>query len=327
MNQARIQILIPVLNQKEELRETLNSIWAQDYERENIYVTVVDFGSKDGTYEMLLQYNSYHLGIYAMKRPASRGLDVQTAAMGLSYVAPGGQYSFSFVLYPGEQLYPGCIQKCTDAFIYYQYMKPVMVICETDILTAEGSVKKQKPLFEKERVIDGKTEMTEYVKRGYQHQIFEMKLGFSVKRKASKAVNEQRFWNKAANSNNENCAIYLPEVLACTKEVVYEDELEEILYRWEWILSMIRFYETKFGHVFDTEYEVVAKKNLSIYALWRSYCLYKRGAPKKDAEDCFMASALIDPKIRQTDIYEWTRLLIEGKDFIRKIEAFHEEEI
>lgn len=317
MEKARIQVLIPTWNNVKEIDETIASVWQQDYDKDSIWITVVDLESQDGTYEKLMEYDRYHFGVYRMERPYEERLIISYAAKWVNAVRPGGAYSFMLVLYPGELLYPDCLKKCAEAFIKYQYLKPSMVICEADIINANGSIRKQKPLYETERIIDGKTEMTEYMNKGYQHQIFEMRSGFGTgKYKANGENNEGRYWNKAARANHEMYAIYLPDVLVCTKEINYKDELEEILHRWEAIISMIRFYESKYGQAFDTAYASAAKRNVAEYALWRCYKLYCNGGRKKDIEDCFMISGIIQAEICETDIYRKLKSLLQGEEQI-----------
>lgn len=315
MEKARIQVLIPAWNNADDIEATISSVWQQDYDNDSIWITAVDFGSEDGTYEKLMKYDKYHFGVYRMERPYEERLIVSYAMRQANEARPGGAYSYVILLYPGEILYPDCLRKCTEACLKYQYLRPSMVICETDIKMADGSVREQKPLYEAERIIDGKTEMTEFMNKGYQHQIFEMKNGFGTgKYKANGENNEARFWNKAARGNHEMYAVYLPDVLACTKEINYKDELEEILHRWEAIISMIRFYESKYDNAFDTAYAAMAKKNVAEYALWRCYKLYCSGGTGKDMEDCFMISGVILPEICNCDIYRKMERLLRGEE-------------
>lgn len=329
METVRIQVLIPTYNNVDEIDRTITSVWEQDYAKENIWVTVVDFSSNDGTFEKLLTYDQYHFGFYQLENPGNERLMVSYATRPVGFTRPGGTYSFMLVLYPGEYLYPGCLQKCADAFVRHSGLKPPMVICEADIMDQYGNIRKQKPLYETERIIDGKTEMAEYVNKGYQHQIFAMRNGYSGGcYKSNGESNECRFWNKCARSNNEQYAIYLPDVLACTKERNYDDELEEILHRWEAIISMIRFYESKYAQSFDPEYAKTAKETLAKYAMWRSFRLYNRGGDSKEIEDCYLIAGVIMPEIKETGLYKnMGRLLTEHETEIRnKLEVFFQEE-
>lgn len=316
MEKARIEVFIPTLNNVDEIDKTIESVWNQNYDNDSIWITAVDFESEDGTYEKLLSYDRYHFGVYQLENPHNRRLMVAYAARKAAIGRPGGAYSFMVLLYPGEILYPDCLRKCADAYIKYQYRRPSMVICEADIIDENGVIRKQKPLYGEERIMDGYTEMKEYVTKGYQHQIFMMKGGFATgKYKGYGEMNESRFWNKAARANNEAYPIYLPEALACTKEInYYEDELEEILYRWEAIASVIKSYESLYEQSFHEGYEYTAMMNVAEYALWRSYKLYSRGGKRKDIEDCFLISSVVMPDIESSQIHQWMEQLVMGGD-------------
>ena len=315
MQDARIQVLIPTYNSADDIVQTLDSVWRQNYEKENIYVTVVDFGSTDETLARLYAYDSFHLGIYQKTEQKNARLRVAEAARLLDYVRPGGLYSFYVLLYPGDILYPECLYRCAKAFVENYDTNPIMVICEADILLPDGTLIKQRPLYPEDRVIDGTVEINDYIKHEYKHQIFEMVLFFGNKKyKANGEINEQRFWNKAARFNLERNAVYLNEALICTKAVVYKDEFEEILFRWEAIISTTRFYTSAIGHGFSDDFEMLAKQNLSYYALWRSWLLYQRSGCQKETENCFLIAGVIDSKVEDTEIYGWLKKLIFEKD-------------
>ena len=315
MQNVRIQVLMPTYNHVNEVEKTLNSIWEQNYDRENIYVSVVDFGSTDGTVAKLFSYDNYHLGIYQKEEQRNVRLRVAEAANILNYVRLGGEFSFCVLLYPGEIMYPDCLSKCVEAFLKYYSANPTMVICEVDILQPDGTVIRQKPLYLKDRIIDGKRDFNDYIKGEYKHQVFEMVTFFHMKKyKSNGEINEQRFWNKASRSNHERNAIYLKEALVCTKAVYYEDEFEEILSRWEAIISIVRAYTNKFGHGFDTDFERLAKLNLAEYALWRSWLLYQNPERRKEMEDCLLIAGVISPQIEFHEIYGELRKLIFEKD-------------
>ncbi|MGN0345076.1 MAG: glycosyltransferase [Lachnospiraceae bacterium] len=314
MDEARIQILIPTINQLVELEETIKSIKNQEYDLDNIYITVVDFGSTDGTYEKLLQYNHRNFGIYriVVKNENQR---IAEAGKILKYVWPGGAYCFAVIVYPGERLYPHCLRTLITKYLGNGCKNIKMVICECDVFMENGTITHQKPLFEEDRIIDGSRDINEYIKRGYMHQIFHMGGYFNIDRyKANSESNERRYWNKLAREAQENNVLYIKEALACTKAVVYSNEFKEILYRWEAIISIVRAYFSKFGDSFNEEFEKFAYHNLSEYALWRSFLLYKRGIHTKETEDCFLISSVIDQEIVYEEIYEHMyKLIFEDK--------------
>lgn len=310
MDEARIQILIPTFNQAAELEETIKSIKSQEYNQENIYITVVDFGSTDETYEKLSQYDQWNFGTYRLVIE-NENQRIAEAAKILQYVWPGGSYCFAVIVYPGERLYPHCLKTLVTKYLQNPCKNIEMVVCESDVLMENGEVIHQKPLFEKDRIINGREEMNEYIKRGYMHQIFHMGGNFAATRyKASSEQNERRLWNKLAREAQDHNVLYIKDTLACTKAVVYSDEFKEILYRWEAIISIVRFYTSKFGHGFNDDFEKFAYRNLAEYALWRSFLLYQRGVRTKEMEDCFLISSVIDEEIIYKESYQHMHALI-----------------
>lgn len=315
MDEARIQILIPTFNQVAELEGTIESIKKQEYNQENIYITVVDYGSTDGTYEKLLQYDRKHMGIYRMEFQKNEKQRIADAGKIFRYVWPGGAYCFAVIVYPGERLYPHCLRALVTKYIENTCKNIKMVVCESDILMENGEIVHQKPLFEVDRIINGRTEINEYIKRGYMHQVFHMGGVFdTIRHKAASEKNERRLWNKLVRDADEQNVLYIKESLACTKAVTYPDEFKEILYRWETIISIIRVHMSMFGYGFNEEFEQLAYYNLAEYALWRCFLLYSRNAKTKEIEDCFLISSVIDGEIVQKEIYRrMYRLIVEGK--------------
>ena len=322
MKDARVQIMIPAFNDVDKLDVTMQSIKNQDYNQENIFVIIVDFGSEDGTYEKMLTYDRERLGIYrCVKTKNRRQMIAEIAKIG-GYTHPGGCFSFQAVLYPGEILYPNCLSLCVNAFIDHISYKPSMVICEADIAAGTGEKAiSQVPLFSDNRLIDGKHEMSQYVSREFKHEVFCMGYGFSGQRyRAAGECNEQRWWNKCARANNEQNVVYIKEPVAALNIIRYQDELEEILLRWESLIVQVRIFESKFGRSFDDKFEQLGRKNLAKYAIWRSYLLYKDGK-SKEAEDCLLISGVVDSDIVKENIYNYMQQLVcEGLDC-------HEEDI
>ena len=311
MDNVKIQILIPTYNNIDEIDETMESIYNSNYNMDDVYVVIVDFGSTDGTYEKIIKFNKKNIGIYQKGKNKNFRLRVAIASRILQYVHAGGTYCFKILLYPGDVLYNDCIKKCSEVFVNYSKLNPVTVVCETDIKFNNGEIKHQKPLFSSERVISGNKQVLEYVNRGYSHQIFQMVHNFHQGYyKANGEINEQRYWNKLIRSCDRGVAIYIPEALVCTKEVSYPDEFQEILFRWEAIISQVRFYNSVDNENYNSDFESMAKNNLANYALWRSYWLYKKEGNKKVVEDCFLISEIIDAKIVESELYNLTKNLL-----------------
>ena len=300
---ARVQFLIPTYNDAGSIDATIQSIWNQDYDKDLIYLTVMDFGSTDGTYELLQKYPSYHMGIYRNKTTQNRRQMVSRMAELIRRVHPGGHYCFMSVLFPGDVIYPSFSKECAISMIENQGLKPAYVICESDIVDESGQIIHQKALYDDDCMINGYTQMKEYVGRGYRHQIQCMNYGFQgALYRASGEMNECRWWNKCARSGFEQMVIYLHSPLILERQVTYDDELEEILLRWESLIVQERIYESKFGRSFDKDYIKAGTLNLARYAIWRSFLLAKKNR-FKDAEDCLLISSVLDRPIVNEAVY------------------------
>lgn len=320
MAKARIQILIPTFNNVNELDLTMESVENQNYDPEDIYVTIVDFGSEDGTYEKILNYDRKHLGFYT--RPFQKNQRQRLADAGriLEKVRPfesmgtGATYRFCVVLYPGDVMYPDCLKVLANNYIDNFGLNLNVIICESDIFETDGTVRKQKPLFDKNCIIDGRTQVEEYLNRGYMHQIFQALPRLDVKRfRGAYKGNEGRSWNKLFNRGINYMALYIHEPLVCTRRVEYEDELEEIVLRWEMYITLSILRERDYGDDFDKTMKI-SYENMAEYALWRSFCMYQKEKNWKDIEDCFLIASVIAPDIKKKEIYQNMEKLIVQKD-------------
>ncbi len=319
MAEAKIQILIPTCNSVNDLDITVESIQEQNYDPENIYITIVDFGSNDGTYEKALGYNGKHLGIYSRPFQKNWRQRLTDAARIIEFTRPGGMYCLSAVMYPGDIMYSDCLQTISDKYIESFQLHPSMVVCESDIFLDNGEIEKQGSLFAEDCVIDGSREINKYVERGYRHQIFQMTPEFARgRRKENYEMNEGRSWNKLFWRNEERMTLYIQKPLVCTRRMIYEDELQEILYRWDAHIHIVRWYTNKYGQVFDNRFLDVANANLAEYALWRSFSLHQKKAQWKEIEDCFLISEVISSTIKEKEIYSKMQKLILEKDLAEK---------
>ena len=116
-NITRIQFFIPTLNNIDTIEETLQSIWNQNYDLDQIYISVMDFGSIDGTFEKLQEFPSYHLGIYQNRSTKNRRQMIGRLEETTKRLNPGGHYCFKSVLYPGEILSPDSTRISAKAII------------------------------------------------------------------------------------------------------------------------------------------------------------------------------------------------------------------
>lgn len=299
---TRINILIPVYNSGRDLDLTVDSIRQQkNFSQAKIYITIVDFGSTDGTYEKALTYG-YHTGVY---RPTDLRRGKSMAAIATKFwseMHPGDLYTFDVLITPGDIIYPDFLYQCTRLMLEYSRDNPVVLVCETDIRLASGEIRKQFPLFKKTGIVDGKAAIEEYFNRGALHNIFCFGGAIQSKRhRNNRNMNERIWWSKLFTMALDRNVLYTGECLACIKERFYQDELEEILLRWENVILSTRQYKNLSDESINGNIECLAAQNLSCYSIWRSYLLYGKGM-KKEAEDCLIISEIINPDVIGTEV-------------------------
>lgn len=324
--QIRVQILIPVHNGVDLIDETVDSIKRQSFNQDNIYLVIVDFDSDDGTYEKILQYDSFHLGIYQYRGNFTKGtMAAQTIKYSQS-TNPGGEYSYKMLLWPGDVLYPEFLTKMVELMYSNRTYNPLMVIGEVDVKGAgDGQIRHNPPLFQECGVIHGKDRYEEFWTRGYNQNIICFAGPFPAgKHRESGRKNEKIWWNKNIDAGNfERNFIYVPERYACIRERFYDDELREILLRWESLLLFVRGYEAKFRKKMIGDFVEKTELNLCNYAIWRSFLLYGRGN-REQAVTCLKISCVIQPEFENTKIYRLMKELVmeDKKQDIRQIEDY-----
>ncbi|TGN41519.1 glycosyltransferase [Marinobacter confluentis] len=84
----RVSVIVPAFNRAEYIEQTVNSVLIQDYS--NVELIVVDDGSTDGTYEILLRY--FEQNKLKLLTHPGRGNRGQSAALNLGLEAASGEY-------------------------------------------------------------------------------------------------------------------------------------------------------------------------------------------------------------------------------------------
>lgn len=314
-----VQIYIPSLDNGHDIDATIESIRSQTYPQEHIFTSVTDFGSQDGSYERLFSLDPYHLGIYRSK--ATKNPRLMLAEMKRIYsfaeaCARGYCTRFyNMVLYPGETLKPDCLKICADA-VGNQPNYVDFLVCETDIMEADGSLTKQPYIYEQSRELPridkDMKDVADYLTRGYQHQVLVLQsnLGAAYTRLNGFRLNESRWWNKCGK-DYYSLGLYIHDKTAVTKRMNYADELEEILLRLEYTIYSNRMLAEYQSRLISEELQEKSRANVSWYALWRSYLLYGQNR-YKDAEDCQLIATVIDSEIEKTEQYRDMERLLSG---------------
>jgi glycosyltransferase involved in cell wall biosynthesis len=301
-----IQITIPAYNCTDNLWKTLASIRNQNYNRERIFTIVVDFGSTDGTYEKLLEEDPYHLGVFQITGKRYGDSMSADAVAFHKYQPVGIAPTYSLLLRPGDVIYPDFLKINTEMMAKNKDHDVKLIICEADVRGEDGTVKTQKPLYNDDCIINGELNLKEYLIHGNRHSI--LCFGGSInegKDMQARIRNDRRQWMKCIELNMNAQCIYLSKALACVQESTYEDEVEEVLFRWALNINILRGYITKYGRVIDDQFDFLSQRNAASYSLWRSYIILKKGL-FKEAEDCFLLAEVIYPDIIKEEV--WARM-------------------
>lgn len=306
----QFQIVIPVYNAVGTIDQTMQSIWRQQFDREKIYTVIVDFGSTDGTYQKILGYDPFHLGIYRVNEDFSELGRTSEAGRIASYTKPRGENCCQILLQPGDIIYSDSLNRVAQAV--NRHCSASVIISETDVKTGDGSVVRLRTLYDSEKVIDGETEYLEYLSKGYRHNVMcfggEVYCGHCY---INGQANDKFWWNKNFFANFERDAVYIPEYLGCIQERFYGDELGEILLRWGNIIRFRRFFVGRFE--LNSQESQLVSRNMAHYILWRSYLLAGKG-DERQARECFLLSTILFPDIRDTQIYQWLEEYVLEKD-------------
>lgn len=324
-----VQILIPVFNDIKDIDLTMQSILTQDFDRNNIYITAVDFGSTDGSYEKLMQYPSMNFSIYQYKGDFTKG--TMPALASKFWLAPDG-WQYQLLLMPGDVIYPQCLKRITFEMRKYRLKYPdkrlEMLVSEVDVRHEDGTVDYKAALRSDSCVLQFEENSREYFMHGYRKNV--MCFGGKIKpglHRHFSAENERIWWNRIALTHMSDYVVYLPDRLACIKERYYEDELGEILLWWEYLVLFIRkqIYQVEAARIEIDQDNM--EKTLALYALWRSFVLKKK-QDMKQAKECFQIASVIYPRVKKLPVYSSMKeFVVENKTQLEvQIEQLFEKE-
>lgn len=307
-----IQILIPVYNDAAGVDVTMRSIMEQDFDKNDIYISAVDFGSNDGSYEKLLSYPPYHFSVYQYRGEFSEGRMPALAKKTVQFVF-GGSHLYQILLRPGDFIYPNCLKRLTEAVQRYRVQKPErlieLAVCNVDIMLENESILHQESLFEEELLIDPDLDLGEIQRQGYKRNVFCMG-GNIIARNHRRfgSQNERIWWSKVRFHQGLDSIVYIPERLACIKERYYKDELREILVRWDELIIFLREHGRLENN--DDPIKKELEREIALYALWRSFLMDQK-ADDRQTKECFQIASVICPEIKDTDAYRQMKKRIE----------------
>lgn len=301
---TKVRILITTSNHADLINRTMESIFKQTFPEKDLYIDVVDFSSTDGTYEKLLTYDKYHLGIYRIEEKVRSERRIAYASKFLRF---GGFSDITYfcTLSPGDTITPEFVEYCSDLLNSNIIYRPSMVMCETDIRKKNGHIVSQVPLFDQSFLLDGSSEMKyEYIVRGYQHRIICFGSPTDGRRRYDvHETNDRTNWNNRFYTNSNQNAIYVNQPRVCLQETEYEDVFSRLLSSYSILLSHIRFMEIQYEKQMNQQLLQKAYLNFAYNSLWTSFTQLQKGN-RRNAEDCFLFSEVVVPEIVNTECYQ-----------------------
>lgn len=302
-NQVKIQVLIPTCNSVKEIDRTMKSIHSQTCGMDNIYITIVDFASSDDTYEQLLKYDPYHLGVYQYPREVNKEYQIGITAKFSNFISLGCK-TYYMGLFPGTVIYPNFMKCAMDRMGDNESGDMKTIIFETDIRKSNGTVIHQIPLYNKSFILD-ESHKLEYIKRKFWHQVIWVSANpFSVSRHFTNHVtNNLNDWHRQILRNYSQTVLYIPEHMGCVYENIFHNDFEMLVKDFGALCGLIRTFEKDIGIGVDSgEFETL-KINLAYLSLWKAGEAII-SEDWKEAEDCFLFSEIFSEDICETELYK-----------------------
>jgi len=311
MANTSISVLIITHNNVKNIDQTMESIQMQDFPKEKVWTYIVDFDSTDGTYEKVLSYDRYHTAVYQIPDVYNERARVSRAAEVMQSHANPSAFQYIVSLCPGDILYEHCFTACVQALKKYRMSGASLLICEADIIEQNGTIRKQRPIAEKELLLSPNKIAGIMLERFWDHYVgyFGGSLYTSFHREYCLG-NERYSWNKLTFSTDTTKEfVYLPQRLFALRERNYNDEVEDLLLQWEARISLMRKRHLQDG-LKSALSSAQANRSLANYSLWRVSKRYPELSPK-EREDMLYLADIIDPTISGTEIYRelWGKII------------------
>ena len=317
MKKYGLNILLTAYNNSKDIEASLQSVYAADWDNLEYCVICADFGSTDGTYDFLLDYaKNYPLAVYSFPNRRKGRTEIAETVRLFGYQNAKSPWNWFMRLRGGDIIYPLLPEIIHEARLKYDDQFPVALVGEADVVDRNGSLIKQTPVLDKERIVNCMAERRQILSHGFMNQMMVAGAGFSGSYQMAQSVaNERIWWNKIYSSFGIQNFVYTPVKLGCMRDTVYEDEIDEILLRWNHLIGHIRINQSQKRVNFDDEDGEIAAKQLAYYSLWRSFLLWDM-KKKKEAQDCVLLAGMIHKNVMNSTIYSEIRELV----FENKIE-------
>lgn len=310
-----IYIIIPVYNQAGFIDDTVNSILAQTYPRNEQRVLFVDNCSNDGSYEKILQYVKDYpqlVSVYRMDSPTKPARLMKQAIAYLRF----SPVHFSMFLNPGDVIYPNFMKKVIDLMHFQKEIAAVYT--NVDIKRVDGKVQEQKAVFTDSCIIDKEYDYSLFFSAGTGMKVQ------AVYRRLPTTVSERLVdlekrtdihdWMSAAFPNVGKVG-YLAESLGCICVAPKKDVLFELMTKAYSLKSQFYMTETSANYIEQSKKDVSDMK-AAYRCLAENALLYAVEEGEKGnldlAEKCLIFSEMMDSDVAEEAAYQLLRDALQG---------------
>ena len=225
-----VTIMVPCYNEEKTLEKTIKSLLSLDYPKEKLKIFIIDDGSRDGTWNLMQQYDNHpNIKIFHKEN--------------------GGKHTaLNLGLKNLESEFLGCLD--ADSFVHPQALKRIMKTFESNpkIMAVAPSIIVFNPKNVIQTVQRIEYEMANYVKKmlGFIGGIHVTPGPFSIFRK--KVFDELGPYRKAHNTEDQEIGLRMQEhwykIDACPDAYVYTNSPDSIMklhrQRVRWIYGFVR---------------------------------------------------------------------------------------
>lgn len=317
MKNGHVRIWFPICNDLEKVKRTVNSIKEQTYALEQIEIIAVIFDDiSEELYCWLLECSLPHFAVYR-KNGIERELHLYKEINELSDGSLRMHDRYSLELQAGDVLFPDMIEKCVA--ILEKDIKVAGVICEADIYQENDGIIHQKPLFEKDKLLNRECRL-DRLTFGYFHRVFY----FSRYAKNSDDQNfhnwlsyDAHFWTFKFFKGADNTIAYLHKATGVidSSVVKWDCSLKKMISAYAAVLQFIRLYEYSVEDRISANEQECIWKNYAYMSL-AMVCQLVVQERYKEAEDCLLYSKVIWFSIDKSEFYNNVKQYLKNKDSI-----------
>ena len=294
-----VVVLLITENNVDTIDRSIQSIFTQNYDLDRIKIVVVDNFSTDGTYEKLMDYIiSNDISVYRLDKKYIKTRIMYHANLMLQFTL----HKYITILNPGDILRPDYIEKCCSLMDNSPSINSRVLICETDILDENKNVIVQNALYNESKLLERSKDFITLFINGLGHKVQCFYQHGTISNSLVELPHFVDFTDLFKNAflliNTD--FLYEKEVLATTCKIKYDDPLEDLLFRYYFIIRLVIYRgtinneSTAYLEPLITENEIYEK--LSLFAL--QYALEAIDESKFEvAEKILLFAEMLDENI------------------------------